>query len=326
MGTERMFLVAIKTEVTEGVDAFGGTPGASDWFVASKATCNPVNNYVDRNLHHASGSKLKKIPVKSHSDVVLEVPMFGASAAGSAPPWDPFLMASGHKRTLNVGVSAVYAPSRRIDMTDTPTLTVYIYEASLTTNEASKYMATGVRGTIQFNATEGQPLRLTFTGQGTYNPWGALAAPPVDPTAYVGATDYTILQGCDITVGGASASILSLNLATRGSVAQRRSMNATAGLAQVLVVPNAVPAGSMELNDRTGAALAAILAAYEPGNTLAIAANFNNGVALSVPFAQFLDPQSTPGDINQYGCPFEATSTLASGGDDDYTLTITAKT
>lgn len=322
-GTQRLMLVAIKAETTEGTDAFSGTPSSSDWFVVSNPSINPVTNYINRELAHASGDQLADIPVDSHCDVAFEFDLLPASADGTAPVWGPILEAAGHLETVNASTDVVYTPSTRIDQTNTPSVTMYLYELLLTSGQARLFVATGVRGQVSFNWTEGQPMRGAFAGAGWFSPVASLSSAPSNPTAYNLAGEPPIFQGATITLGGNSCAITAFEFSSRGAVQQRRSAAATGGLDSVLLVAGPIE-GSMTFSRNDQASFAAIVSGYRNYSTLAFACSVP-GLALSMPFMQVQTPGLSPGELTTYPVPFKVTSDLVTaGGDDSYSITSTA--
>lgn len=322
-GTQRLMLMAIKTETTEGTDVFAGTPSSSDWFVVSSPSITPVTNYINRELAHASGDQLADIPVDSHCDVAFEFDLLPADADGNAPAWGPIMEASGHLETLNASTNAVYTPSTRIDQTNTPSVTVYLYELLLTSGQARLFKATGVRGQVSFNWTEGQPMRASFAGAGWFSEVASLSSAPSNPTSYQLVGEPPVFQGSTITLGGNSCAITALEFSSRGAVQQRRSAAATGGLDSVLLVAGAIE-GSMAFSRNDQASFAAIVSGYRDYGTLAFACSVP-GLALSMPYMQVQTPGMSPGELTTYPVPFKATSDLVTaGGDDSYSFTSTA--
>jgi hypothetical protein len=322
-GTQRLMLCAIKTESTEGTDVFAGTPSSSDWFAVSSPSITPVTNYINRELAHASGDQLADIPVDSHCDVAFEFDLLPASADGTAPAWGLLMEASGHLETVNASTDVVYTPSTRIDMTNTPSVTVYLFEYILTTNQARLYKTTGVRGQVSFNWTEGQPMRASFAGAGWFSPVASLLSAPSNPMSYQLIGEPPVFQGATITLGGDSCAITAFEFSSRGAVQQRRSAAATGGLDSVLLVAGPIE-GSMTFSRNDQDSFAAIVSGYRDYGSLAFACSVP-GLALSMPYMQVQTPGMSPGELTTYPVPFKATSDLTSnGGDDSYSITSTA--
>lgn len=101
--------LAIKIETTSGTDSVP-TPAANAMLVRN-FTWNPIEMTAEsRDLVRAYLGNSEDIVVAKWVTFDFEIEMAGSGAAGTAPGYDAMMRFCGHSKTINAGVSTVYAP------------------------------------------------------------------------------------------------------------------------------------------------------------------------------------------------------------------------
>jgi len=155
---DRRSAMLAKVETTYGTDP---TPaGATDAMYIYNLKLTPMANvrHDRKPVRPFFGDDVPAIggtPVK----VDFDLPIAGGGAAGTAPGYDPILRACGRSKTVNAGVSVVYAPIS----SGFESATLYVNK------DAVNHIITGFRGNAKVEFSHGQMPMYKVSGQGIYN-------------------------------------------------------------------------------------------------------------------------------------------------------------
>lgn len=313
----------VESEEDYGDDAISPGPPAQ-YEAFREITITPVVNMIEspRATFSASGEKACVLP--SHNDVTWEMPFGGKTgAAGTAPAYDAFLLASGFKKTVVASTSVTYTPTTVHTMADSPSATIWMYRRMLDENLAYLYKATGYRGNFTINLTYGEEAVISGTGMSIYNaaPTSTIA-PPTAPTAYVGS-GCMVVSSLVVTVNGVNYPVSSLEIQSNWAIG-RSDTGANGGmLAEVyLTRPSSGGRmiGSFELRDGK-TALQAMLTAVQSGAEVSMTAVLTNGsstITMTAPKVQFGQPSEAADGILAYTVPFYLNRN--SSGDDELSI------
>lgn len=154
----RKKLLLAKAESTYGTDP---TPtGAANAILTSDLSITPLAGAsVSRNFDRAAFGNSLNIKTATFVEVSFMVEIAGSSAAGTAPPYGPLLLACGFSQTLVAVTSSTYAPiSAAIG-----SVTLYFH------HDGQLHKITGARGTVSLNLDAGSIPKYAFTFTGLYN-------------------------------------------------------------------------------------------------------------------------------------------------------------
>ena len=169
----RIAALLAKVETTYGVDP---TPtGAADAMYVYDLNITPMENvrFERKPVRPFFGDDVPAIggtPVK----VEFSIPIAGGGAAGTAPGYDPILRACARSKTVNAGISVVYAP-----------ISAAFESATLYANKAGvNHIVTGFRGNAKVEFNHEQIPMYKVSGIGIYNTPTDTAVPAIT----IGAT------------------------------------------------------------------------------------------------------------------------------------------
>lgn len=320
-------LASAKSEVTYGLDAISpGPPAAYQAF--RSLVINPVRNQIESPRLTWTASGEKSCGINSHNDVTWEMPMTGkVGAAGTAPAWDMFMMASGFKKTTVAATSVAYKPNTQVDQTDTPSATIWQYLRMLEVNSAYLLKARGYRGNLTMRLTVGEEAVISGAGLALYEPWPtSVIAAPTAPSTYEGAT-CMVVQHLAITIGGVVYPVESIEFSTNWQLTEDRTGETGKGtLKQVLLTrptSGSRMGGSLKLVDGT-TALQPLLIAWQAGTPLALSGVLTNGTdttTIAAPALQFGQPAPAAEGIQKFDVPFFLNR--GTTGDDELVVTCT---
>ena len=322
-------LVAMKSESSRGVDAFGGSaPASGDWIAAYEADVKEVMTEVLDESIRPWHSGLAHDVQGSHTEVSLLIPLRGKKgAAGTTPPdsIDAGLKAAGHKATVDSGVSVAYNPETFHTQANCPTATVYIaYFASDGSVRVQRIL--GVRfGEARVTAAPKRPLMLSLaSGMGLYGELAAAtSAAPTNPTAYSGGKTNILSQGMTLDLGSETMTLQSFELINAWSIEMDDSLTGSSEAKDFDLLRAARVGGSVLFRD--SAHLEYLLGKRRDAGAIALEAAWSDGtdtITLNAPAVQIGEIGMNKGNVYQFPCPYYCL-TSAEAGNDDYTLTFT---
>lgn len=293
-------IALIKTETTFNVDA---SPSASSDFIAVyDVNVNPNINYIDPAAMDGSLSPREGRTGQRYLEVTFSHELQLNSSSPSSPPVDAALKACGFTAS-----SGTYTPVS----TGFSSATIYIYWDGLL------WKVTGARGNVEFVFAAGEPARLNFTFQGTYND-------PEDATFPTSWTDSggapVVCQGGTLTWGGSNiACVETLNLNMNNDIQIRPCITGTYAVAGAAIT-NRNPEGSIN-PDMTTLSEKDWHTLMNTPTLSAVSFQLSSGsntVTLSIPKAQIMN--ITPGTRNNFRTweiPFKC---VRNSGDDEVSI------
>ena len=324
----RNTLVAIKSETTEGTDAFLTDP---DTFIDA-VTCSiipqrtRVPNAGVRAVHSGIASK----SFASHCEVSMSGYLTGKEdAAGDAPLYAALLKASGLKETPNASTNVIYAPVTAQTMANCPSMTVYQYRRH-TDGTYRLYKATGVRGNLTITYTMSGYVMWSFEGMGKYEAVGtSTIAGPSDPTAYGGNKSPLLVNGLTFQVGGSDFEMSSFEFSTNWSLEEVRTATGSSELDYIKLIrgEDSHIGGSLEFMKSDE--FETVLTNHGADTEFALSASVSDGtdtIALAAPKAQFDMWSLTEGNLNTFAVPVMLNGEWdgsSEAGDNDFSLTYT---
>lgn len=244
----------------------------------------------------------------------LTVEAKGSGAAGTAPELDPLLLACGLAKTVNAGVSVVYAPT-----SNSPThtsATIYLYE------DGVLWKITGCRGNMSLD------LPVSGYGKFTFQMTGHLSAVLADiamPTATYIATAPVPFINSQFGLGGTPylALINALKLDLTNTVVTPPAVQAADGYGQIQIVQRN-PKGTFDPELDTVAARE-FIAMWQAGTkealtTGAIGAVAGNKLTVAMPAIYY--SAVAPGERESIITRSMSYEALEVAGDDEFSLTF----
>lgn len=322
------YLVAIKSETTEGVDAFSGEP--TEWLATETCTVTPVRTPYANGEMKANHSASARKTFGSHCDVELSGFLKGKSgAAGTAPAIAALLKASGLAETVVADTSVSYKPVTVQSMAVCPSFTIYKYERQ-TDGTYRLYKSFGVRGNFAVTYEMGVAVKWAFSGgKGSYvAPATATISGPSDPETYDGNKGQIPSDGMTLSIGGTAWSMGKFDFQTAWAVEEVRTATGSSQLDYSrLVRPADTPiAGNLEFMKSDE--LEDVLDKHGADTEFAVANSVTDGtdtIAFAAPKAQFDQWSMTAGNLGSFGVPVRFNGEWGGGesGDNDFTLTFT---
>ncbi len=104
----RLRRVALKAEVTPGVDVIAGTPAAGD-YVTCQATFRILQDSAPNPVENGAYDDAAPTPGGMRAEIVLTIPMAGSGVAGTAPEWGKLLRACRMEEVITA--AAIGAPT-----------------------------------------------------------------------------------------------------------------------------------------------------------------------------------------------------------------------
>jgi len=323
------FLVAMKSEATRGVDAWGASaPSAGDWVSAYEADATEKMVEVQDMSVRPWASQLRHSVYGSHVDVSLQIPVRGKSgAAGTAATAaiDAAIKAAGNRAVVAASTSVTYGPRTFHTQALCPSVSLYIaYFYTDGTVRVHRVLGV-VFNEFKIVAAAKAPLMYSFVGKGRYAELAAAAsAAPTNPAAYSGGKALMLSQGGTLVVGSETgiaftafelASVWDLNAdETLTSAIETKDFDLTRGTR---------PSGSLAF--KSSAHLEYFLAQRRLASALALSAVWSNGsdtITITAPAVQLGEVGKAPGNIWSFPVPFYCCAGTEAG-DDDFAIRYT---
>lgn len=320
-------IASVETETTYGTDAIDPGP-ATDFQAFRDVNIVPIINTIESPRATASASGEKHCQLPSHNDVTWEMPLSGKTgAAGTAPAYDAFLLASGFKKTVVASTSVSYKPNTNNDMTDTPSATLWMYKYKLSDANAYLFKAFGYRGNVTMTMTIGEEAVIAGTGMALYSAWPtSTVSKPTAPTSYIGAS-CMVVTAMTVTVGATSYPIENFEIQSNWAMTEIRTGASTGGtLSQVLLtrpMSGGRLIGSMTLVDGA-TALNDMITKWAAGTQATLSVTLTNGtdtITITAPNMQFGQPAETAEGVLKYDVPLYFNR--GTSGDDEITIAYT---
>ncbi len=181
---ESNWLGAVKSETTEGVDAFGAGLAPVAWTKFRKLEITQVIEMRRDSAGTATDTPEAAVPVPIECKVDWEMPLFPINAAATSHALEAVLNSCKLKSTLDSGTDIRYSPYSGNDVTNTPPCTFVKYELN-EAREAKRLTARYVRSIPEIVLERGQTAYIKGTGVGVYTEEPAtFTAAPTLPTEY----------------------------------------------------------------------------------------------------------------------------------------------
>lgn len=320
-------IASVKSEVTYATDSIDpGPPSAYQAFRAIDVIPQVTILENPRATFSASGEA--HCLVRSHNDVSWEMPFSGRlGAAGTAPAWDAFMLASGFKKTVVAATSVTYKPNTVNDMTDTPSASLWLYMMQLESTNCYLQKALGYRGNFNINLTIGEEAVISGSGLALYSPVPtSVIAKPSAPSSYEGAL-CSVVTNLVLDIGGTNYPVESAEFGSNWTLTEIRNGTASAGtLSQVLLtrpMSGSRMGGSIRLVDGL-AALQDCIGKFQTGAQATLSATVSDGTRTTVitaPALQFGQPSASAEGVLKYDVPFFLNR--GTSGDDELVITLT---
>lgn len=308
--------VAVKAEVTEGVDS---VPGDVDVVYPAFDIAHTVSGESnDREVTGDSFSPIKSIVGELSGEITFAGEIKGSGVAGTAPGIGVALQACGLSETIVGGISVTYAPASE----NIPSVTIEIREGS-TDNTVSVKKILGARGTVAFEAEKGGPFRATFTFTGIYVEPTEAAGQFTTPAETPDPEPFLNIGFSFLGVG--SLKIQSFSADMQNNVVLRNDVTAVTGNVSALITGRR-PTGSInpELTDIATENFFNEWTTNATGVlTFTLGATAGNITVFNAPAAQIMAPSEGDRDeirIEELDLLF---SRDADAGDDELTLVFT---
>ncbi len=254
MGLQRAKFVAIKSETSYGVDAFGGVD-PTEWLAVEDVQITPADGVIESPDILAVHSKLGQLHFGDRTAVSITWKLTGKSGAAGTEPADAAIFrASNHKVEVAPAVDVRITPVTGSRMTLTPSMTLVVIEIDSETGEVYAHKVTGIRGNAEFSYEAGGKLMGAFTGTGLYSPFPTFAAAgtePALPEAYSGNKLGMKAVGQTMLVDAAPFPVIAWSLSTGWEIKADEVANATGLVDLVELQRTSRPPGSLSLKGRS---------------------------------------------------------------------------
>lgn len=157
MGLERRRGAGFKLEAVSGTPE---TIAAADVIYADDIGWDEDHAPLSRPHHLPTLSKLLDVAGRTFGKVNFQVPMYGGSAAGTAPFWGKILQACGAAETIVASTSVTY----KLATTSLQTATIKVFIDGIS------YRAHGCFGDASFSFTAGEVPFMSFSFTGLWEP------------------------------------------------------------------------------------------------------------------------------------------------------------
>ena len=323
----RYMLVAVKEESSEGTDAFGGSPGASDWLAAFPETMiTEVRNQVRDTTVRPYHTNNAKQSHPSHCEVEVHIPLIGKEAAsGDAPPAPVLALykSAGHKGTTAAGTSFTLTPITFHTNANAPTCTVYTAEY-LSDGTVRTHVAVGVRLVWSLNASEGL-IRQSFVGQGLYSdPDESPIAAPSNPASYSEGKTPFLSQGMSAAIGSEDFDLIDYSISSNFEVVGDNNITGTNLMDRFELVRGEDNPPVSSFNFRQASDLEYVLGQWDQDSELALDCSWTDGTddVQIIGTGQFGDYSRSKGNIQSYSSTLGHIATAADA-EDDYSIVFT---
>ena len=175
-----------------GTDSAPGAATTGDPIVVYGLDFDPLSGStsLDRSPMSVALSCQTPIPGLLSGSLSFRVPLSGASAAATAPPWGRFMLGAGFKQTVTGSTSIAYAPTSTYLNSSTfdpgasflgmDTLTFYVWANDVAGAASGKlYKLLGCMGKLKLAFKNGEPVTLSFDFDGVYSAPTTVSFPAV---------------------------------------------------------------------------------------------------------------------------------------------------
>jgi len=238
--------------------------------------------------------------------------MVGSGAAGTAPKYDPILLASGLSKAVVSSTSVTYTPST---LSTQSSVTLYV------NYDGVKHKVTGCRGTFSISCAVNEIPRINFEMQGIFNTPTDTALPTVTKSLQPDPVLFKNGNTSSFSVFGFSGALQSWELDFANEVIYRELVGGT----KEALITDRRPSGSMvieavALSSKNFFTLAT--GTTTGTNTWSHSGGAGNIVTVSCPQTDLGQPTYEDSDgITMLNLPFYATPTDA--GSDEFSLAFT---
>jgi hypothetical protein len=311
MATTRRQILMVKKETTYGTSA---SAAGTDALLVLNPQLTPLDgDLLEREIIDSSFGRVRsRIIAMRKMGLQFDVEAAGSGTAGTAPKFDPLLLACGLNATIVSSTSVTYAP-----ISTTPDSCELYHNW-----DGNKHAGLGARGTFDLAFEAGQIPRFSFTMQGIYQAPTDVAFPSPTYTNQAAPVAFDSTNTATVTVAGLSACVSAFNLSMGNTV----EFFDHAGCTKQVRITDRMVEGSITIERPDALSTKDFYALSLAGTTGGISFTHGtvagNRLAVSLPTVNFGPPQ--PADIRGVAgleIPFVALHTA--GSSDELSLAFT---
>jgi hypothetical protein len=311
MALTRRQILMVKKETSYGVSP---SAAGTDAILVLNPQLTPLDgDILEREIIDPSFGRVRsRIIAMRKMGLQFDVEAAGSGTAGTAPKFDPLLLACGMNSTIVASTSVTYAP-----ISTTPDSCELYHNW-----DGNKHQGLGTRGTFELNFEAGQIPKLGFNMTGIYVPSTDVAFPTPTYTNQAAPVAFDATNTATVTVAGLSACVSAFQL----SLGNQVEFFDHAGCTKQVRITDRMVEGSITIERPDALSTKDFYALSIAGTTGGISfthgAVAGNRLAVSVPTANFAPPK--PVDIRGIAgleIPFVALHTA--GSSDEFSLAFT---
>jgi hypothetical protein len=207
MALTRRQILMVKKETTYGTSA---SAAGTDALLVLNPQLTPLDgDLLEREIIDSSFGRVRsRIIAMRKMGLQFDVEAAGSGTAGTAPKYDPLLLACGLNATVVSSTSVTYAP-----ISTTPDSCELYHNW-----DGNKHAGLGARGTFDLAFEAGQIPRFSFNMQGIYQAPTDVAFPSPTYTNQAAPVAFDSTNTATVTVAGLSACVSAFNLSMGNQV------------------------------------------------------------------------------------------------------------
>ena len=311
MALTRRQILMVKKETSYGTSA---SAAGTDALLVLDPSLTPLDGEVlEREvIDSAFGRSRSRIIAMRKMGLEFGVEAAGSGTAGTAPKFDPLLLACGFNSTIVASTSVTYAP-----ISTTPDSCELYHNW-----DGNKHQGLGARGTFEMAFTAGQIPRFNFTMTGIYVPPTDVAFPTPTYTNQAAPVAFDSTNTATVTVASLSACVSEFSCSIGNTV----EFFDNAGCTKQVRITDRMVEGSITIERpdalSTNDFYTLAIAGTTGGISFTHGTVAGNRVAVSLPTVNFGAPQ--PADIRGVAglqIPFVALHTA--GSSDELSIAFT---
>jgi Phage tail tube protein len=207
MATTRRQILMVKKETTYGTSA---SAAGTDALLVLNPQLTPLDgDLLEREIIDSSfGRTRSRIIAMRKMGLQFDVEAAGSGTAGTAPKYDPLLLACGFNATIVSATSVTYAP-----ISTTPDSCELYHNW-----DGNKHQGLGARGTFDLSFEAGQIPKFSFNMQGIYQAVTDTAFPSPTYTNQAAPVAFDSTNTATVTVASLSACVSAFSLSLGNQV------------------------------------------------------------------------------------------------------------
>jgi hypothetical protein len=305
----RKRLLLAKTETTYGTSA---APSGSDAVLVRNLEITPLEaDVVSRDLIRPYLGNYEALLGNPRVKVTCEVELAGSGTAGTAPRYNPLLLACGLASTVVATTSVTYAPVSSSFSSCTIAYNI----------DGVQHLVTGCRGTFTLNCQLGQIPTLQFEMTGIFNTPTDIALPAATYASQASPLIFRADNSSAFSFMGYSGCLMSVQFNLAADTVYRELVGCTK---QVLITDRK-PAGTVVIEAPTMALknyFTDALGTSTGSLTFLHGTTAGNKVTFTASQADVTQPTYSDSDgVHMLNIPYIATPTTA--GNDEFSLAFT---